>query len=160
MEDGGGGILTPSGTSNSSLHNTNKTHTKQAQKLANSNTYKNQKNSHLNKTSTSSEQDHNTSLHKKCAIFAHQNLQLSDLDLPSELQTLISAWPRLPEHMIDYEWDHCSFIFWDSQHHVRITVNVQKRHNFLNSLICFLVTKRRFLLHRIKYMVEVKDSYV
>ena len=97
--NGGGGIRTPSSTSNNSLHITNKTNTKQAQKLAKTDTYKNQKKDNLNKTSTNSEQDNNTSLHKKCAICVHQNLMLNELDLPSELQLLISAWPRLPERI-------------------------------------------------------------
>ena len=96
---GGGGIRTPSDTSNSSLHITNKTDTKQAQKLAKSDTYKNHNNINLNKTSTSSEQDHNTSLHKKCAICVHQNLRLNESDLESELLELISVWPKLPGHI-------------------------------------------------------------
>ncbi len=95
---GGGGIRTPSSTSNSSLHSTNKTHTKQAQKLAKPDTYKNRKNSNLNKTSTSSKQDNNTFLHKKCAICVHQNLRLNESDLPAELLELASVWPKLPEH--------------------------------------------------------------
>jgi len=93
-----GGIRTPSSTSNSSLHSTNKTHTKQAQKLAKSDTYKKQKKSNLNKTSTSPEQDNNTFLHKKCAICVHQNLRLNESDLPAELIELISVWSKLSEY--------------------------------------------------------------
>jgi hypothetical protein len=52
----------------------------------------------LNKTSTSPEQDNNTSLHKKCAICVHQNLQLNESDLPAALRELISVWPKLSEH--------------------------------------------------------------
>jgi hypothetical protein len=81
------------------LHSTNKTHTKQAQKLAKTNTYKKRKNSILNKTSSSSEQDNNTSLHKKCAICVHHNLRLNESDPPAELIELISIWPKLSEHI-------------------------------------------------------------
>jgi hypothetical protein len=95
---GGGGIRTPSGTKNKPLQNRNMTHTKQAQKLAKSYTYKNHKNSNLNKTSTSSEQDRNSSLHKKCAICVHQNLRLNESDLSAELIEFISVWPNLPEY--------------------------------------------------------------
>ena len=94
----GRGIRTPSKQKNKPLQKHNKTHTKQAQKLAKTDTYKNQKNSHLNKTSTSFEQDNNTSLHKKCAICVHQNLRLNESDLPAELIELISVWPKLSEH--------------------------------------------------------------
>ena len=94
----GGGIRTPSSTSNSSLHNTNKTDTNQAQKLAKTDTYKNRQNSNLNKTSTSSEQDYDNSLHKKCAICVHQNFAAKG-NLPSELIELIRLWPKLPTHI-------------------------------------------------------------
>ena len=57
-------------------------------------------NYNLNKTNTISEPDNHNSLHKKHAKCAHQNLQLIELDLPSELQTLISVCPALIEHMI------------------------------------------------------------
>jgi hypothetical protein len=80
------------------LQNRNKTRTKQAQKLAKTDTYKNRKNSNLNKTSASSEQEHNTSLHKKCAICVHQNSKGGD-DLPLELTKLIHLWPKLPAHI-------------------------------------------------------------
>jgi hypothetical protein len=99
VANGGGRIRTPSNTSNSSLHNTNKTHTKQAQKLAKSDTYKNRKNNNLNKISTSSEQDNNTSLHKKCAICVHHSLYLNEsIPLP-KLFELIQVWTKLPEHI-------------------------------------------------------------
>jgi hypothetical protein len=80
------------------LHTTNKNRTKQAQKLAETDTYKNYKNSNLNKISTSSKQDNNKLLRKKCAIYVHQNLRLNELDLPAELLELISVWPKLSEH--------------------------------------------------------------
>jgi len=79
------------------LHSTNNTRTKQAQKLAKTDTYKNRENADLNKTSTSSEQENNTSLHKKCAICVHQNFEGGD-DLPLELTELIRLWPKLPRH--------------------------------------------------------------
>jgi hypothetical protein len=95
-KNGGGGIRTPSSTSNSSLHSTNKTHTKQAQKLAESDTYKNCKNTDLNRTSTSPEQDNNTFLHKKCAICVHQIFKAGG-NVPQELSKLIYLWPKLPK---------------------------------------------------------------
>ena len=98
LDNGGGGIRTPSNTSNSSLHNTNKTHTKQAQKLAKTNTYKNHKKSNLNTTSTSFEQDHNKLLREKCAICVHQNFAASD-NLSPEITELIRLWPKLPTHI-------------------------------------------------------------
>ena len=52
---GVGRIRTPSNVSDSCLDNTNKIHTKQAQKLAQSDTYNNRENGNLNKTDTSSE---------------------------------------------------------------------------------------------------------
>ena len=97
--NGGGGIRTPSNTSNSSLHSANKNHTKQTQKLAKSNTCKNHKNSNLNKTSTSSEQDNNTSLHKKCAIRVHHNLYLNESNPFPKLLELIQVWAKLPEQV-------------------------------------------------------------
>jgi len=89
----GVGIRTLSSTSNNSLHSTNKTHTKQAQRLAKSDTHKNRKNSNLNKTSTSSEQDHNKLLREKCAICVHQNFAANG-NLPPELIELICLWPK------------------------------------------------------------------
>jgi hypothetical protein len=94
----GRGIRTPSGTLNSSLHSTNKSHTKQAQKLAKTNTYKNPKNANLNKTSTSPKQDNNTSLHKKCAICVHQNFPANS-NLLSEVIELIRLWPKLSKRV-------------------------------------------------------------
>ena len=91
-----GRIRTPSRTSTNSLHNTNKTHTQQSQKLAKSNTYKNQKNSSLNKTNTSSKQANNASLHKKCAICVHQYSYQEKPDLSSDLIELVSIWEKLP----------------------------------------------------------------
>ena len=44
------------------------------------------------------EQNHNTSLHEKCAICVHQNLRLNESDLPAELLELVSVWSKLPEH--------------------------------------------------------------
>jgi len=95
---GGGGIRTPSGTKNKPLQNRNKTHIKPTQKLSKTDTYKNRKNSDLNKTSTSSEQDNNSSLHKKCAICVHQNHEAGD-NLSPELAKLIRLWPKLPGHI-------------------------------------------------------------
>jgi hypothetical protein len=95
---GGGGIRTPSNASNSSLHSTNKTPTKQTQKLAKTDTYKKRKNSNLNKTSTSSEQDHNKLLREKCAICVHQNFAANG-NLPPELTKLIRLWPKLPRYI-------------------------------------------------------------
>jgi len=93
IRSGGGGIRTPSSTSNSSLHNSNKTHTKPTQKLAKTDTYKNHKKGNLNKTNTSSEQDHNNSLHKKCTICVHRNKEDSDLF------RIVGVWPKLPEYV-------------------------------------------------------------
>ena len=45
-----------------------------------------------------SEQDNNTSLHKKCAICVHQDLEAIE-DLPPELTELIHIWPDLPTHI-------------------------------------------------------------
>ena len=52
----------------------------------------------MNKTSTSSEQDNNRLLHKKCAICVHQYLRLNGSELPAEFIELISVWPKLSEH--------------------------------------------------------------
>jgi hypothetical protein len=83
------------------LQKRNKTSTKQAQKLAKTDTYKNRKNSNLNRTSTSSEQDHNRLLRGKCAICVHQNLAANG-NLPPELIELIRLWPKLPMHIRKY----------------------------------------------------------
>jgi len=80
------------------VQNRNKTTTKQAQKLAKTNTYKKRTNSNLNKTSTSSEQDHNKLLREKCAICVHQNFAANG-NLPLELVELILLWPELPTHI-------------------------------------------------------------
>ena len=63
------------------------------------NTYKDCKINNLNKTSTSSEQDHNTSLHKKCVICMYKNLYLNESIPSSELLELIQVWVKLPEQV-------------------------------------------------------------
>jgi len=69
------------------------------QLLAKADTYVNQQGAVFDKTITSSEQHHNNSLHKKCAICVLGNLEHCGSDLSSELRQVIDLWSKLPDEV-------------------------------------------------------------
>ena len=95
----GGGIRTPSRQKHRSLQDHNKNATKPVQLLAKTDTCENHQDAIFDRTITTSEQHHNNSLHKKCAICVLRNLEHGESDLSSELRQVVDLWPKLPEHI-------------------------------------------------------------
>ncbi len=93
----GGGIRTPSRPKHRSLQDHNKNTTKPVQLLAKADTYENPQGAIFDKTITSSEQNSNNSLHKKCAICVLRDLELGGSDVSAELREVLILWPELPE---------------------------------------------------------------
>jgi hypothetical protein len=92
--NGGGGIRNPKVHLTTSEQTPNKNTTKPLQLQTHQEVTK----SEIEQKRTLSIQNHNTSLHKKCATGVHQNEAVKK-NLQPELTEIARLWPTLPDHI-------------------------------------------------------------